>query len=156
MALLNDTLTALFQQVGTDIGKNQKDIAAALAAIAALPSVASLINDAAGAGVTDKTWSADKLVSEFAATITAAVAQAKTEIVDGAPTALNTLLEIASWIANNESQATAILLALENRVRFDAPQTLSAAEQEQAQANIGVTGAGLLAAYIAARDAAAA
>ena len=38
-------------------------------------------------------------------------------------------------------------------MRFDAAQTLSAAEQEQAQANIGVTGAGLLAAYIAARDA---
>ena len=153
MALLQDNLNALVTQIGTDIGLVQDDIASALAAIAALPSVASLINDAAGAGVTDKTWSADKLVSEFAAAIAAAAAQAKTEIVDGAPTALNTLLEIANWIANNESQATAILLALESRVRFDAPQTLSAAEQEQAQANIGVTGAGLLAAYIAARDA---
>ena len=153
MATLQTNLDALVTQIGTDMGLVKDDIASALAAIAALPSVASLINDAAGTGVTDKTWSADKLVSEFAATITAAVAQAKTEIVDGAPTALNTLLEIANWIASNESQATAILLALENRVRFDAPQTLSAAEQEQAQANIGVTGAGLLAAYIAARDA---
>lgn len=153
MALLQDNLNALVTQIGTDIGLVQDDIAAALAAIAALPSVASLINDAAGAGVTNKTWSADKLVSEFAATITAAVAQAKTEIVDGAPAAYDTLLEIASYISTDQTQAAAILLALDNRVRFDAPQTLSAAEQEQAQANIGVTGAGLLAAYIAARDA---
>lgn len=153
MALLQDNLNALVTQIGTDMGLVKDDIAAALAAIAALPSVASLINDAAGAGVTDKTWSADKLVSEFAATITAAVAQAKTEIVGGAPTAYDTLLEIASYISTDQTQAAAILLALDNRVRFDAPQALSAAEQEQAQANIGVTGAGLLAAYIAARDA---
>ena len=153
MALLQDNLNALVTQIGTDMGLVKDDIASALAAIAALPSVASLINDAAGAGVTDKTWSADKLVSEFAATITAAVAQAKTAIVDGAPTAYDTLLEIANYISTDQTQAAAILLALDNRVRFDAPQTLSAAEQEQAQANIGVTGAGLLAAYIAARDA---
>lgn len=153
MALLQDNLNALVTQIGTDMGLVKDDIAAALAAIAALPSVASLINDAAGAGVTDKTWSADKLVSEFAATITAAVAQAKTEIVGGAPTAYDTLLEIAGYISTDQTQAAAILLALDNRVRFDAAQALSAAEQEQAQANIGVTGAGLLAAYIAARDA---
>ena len=153
MATLQTNLDALVTQIGTDMGLVQDDIAAALAAIAALPSVASLINDAAGAGVTNKTWSADKLVSEFAATITAAVAQAKTEIVDGAPAAYDTLLEIASYISTDQTQAAAILLALDNRVRFDAAQTLSAAEQEQAQANIGVTGAGLLAAYIAARDA---
>lgn len=153
MATLQTNLDALVTQIGTDMGLVQDDIAAALAAIAALPSVASLINDAAGAGVTGKTWSADKLVSEFAATITAAVAQAKTEIVDSAPTAYDTLQEIAAYIAADQTQAAAILLALDNRVRFDAPQALSAAEQEQAQANIGVTGAGLLAAYIAARDA---
>lgn len=153
MATLQTNLDALVTQIGTDMGLVQDDIAAALAAIAALPSVASLINDAAGAGVTDKTWSADKLVSEFAATITAAAAQAKTEIVAGAAPAWDTLQEIAAYIAADQTQATAILLALDNRVRFDAPQTLSAAEQEQAQANIGVTGAGLLATYIAARDA---
>ena len=153
MATLQTNLDALVTQIGTDMGLVQDDIAAALAAIAALPSVASLINDAAGAGVTNKTWSADKLVSEFAAAITAAVAQAKTEIVDGAPAAYDTLLEIASYISTDQTQAAAILLALDNRVRFDAAQALSAAEQEQAQANIGVTGAGLLATYIAARDA---
>ena len=153
MATLQTNLNALVTQIGTDMGLVKDDIAAALAAIAALPSVASMINDAAGAGVTDKTWSADKLVSEFAAAITAAVAQAKTEIVDGAPAAYDTLLEIANYISTDQTQAAAILLALDNRVRFDAAQTLSAAEQEQAQANIGVTGAGLLAAYIAARDA---
>lgn len=153
MATLQTNLNALVTQIGTDMGLVRDDIAAALAAIAALPSVAALINDAAGAGVSDKTWSADKLVSEFAATITAAVAQAKTEIVDGAPAAYDTLLEIANYISTDQTQAAAILLALDNRVRFDAAQTLSAAEQEQAQVNIGVTGAGLLAAYIAARDA---
>lgn len=153
MATLQTNLDALVTQIGTDMGLVQDDIAAALAAIAALPSVASLINDAAGAGVTDKTWSADKIVTELANTITNAVSQAKTEIVDGAPAAWDTLQEIAAYIAADQTQAAAILLALDNRVRFDAPQTLSAAEQEQAQANIGVTGAGLLAAYIAARDA---
>ena len=153
MATLQTNLDALVTQIGTDMGLVQDDIAAALAAIAALPSVASLINDAAGAGVTNKTWSADKIVTELANTITNAVSQAKTEIVDGAPVAWDTLQEIAVYIAADQTQAAAILLALDKRVRFDAAQALSAAEQEQAQANIGVTGAGLLAAYIAARDA---
>lgn len=153
MALLQDNLNALVTQIGTDMGLVQDDIAAALAAIAALPSVTSLINDAAGAGVTDKTWSADKIITELANTITNAVSQAKTEIVDGAPVAWDTLQEIAAYIAADQTQAAAILTALDNRVRFDAVQVLSAAQQEQAQANIGVTVAGLLAAYIAARDA---
>lgn len=60
-----------------------------------------------------------------------------TSIVDGAPEALNTLNEIATALAEDDSVMDGILLALAKRVRVDAEQTFTEAEKAQGRGNIG-------------------
>lgn len=85
------------------------------------------INDAATS--TNTTWSSSKTNAEISAAVTA--------LVDGAPGALDTIKELADALGGQSGAITAIETALANRVRFDATQTLSAAQQTQARANIG-------------------
>ena len=92
------------------------------------------INDAAGNGDTLVTWSADKIFD----TIEAAKLAVKNELVNGAGAALDTLSELAAALGNDANFATTIATELGNRVRYDAAQTLSAPQQAQACANIGV------------------
>lgn len=91
------------------------------------------INDGAIAGST--TWSSQKIDS----TIDADVAAAVSALVNGAPLALDTLKELADALENaaTDSEVAAILVALDNRVRFDASQTLTGPQQTQARSNIG-------------------
>lgn len=72
--------------------------------------------------------------SEVASEISNAVAA----LVDGAPGALDTLKELADALGGDENFATTISTALGNRLRFDAAQTLSGAQQSQGQANLSV------------------
>jgi len=87
------------------------------------------INDASTTSTT-QTWSAQKS--------TAAIAQVKTDILGGAGAAYDTLLELQNIIVADEGTATALATAVNNRVRFDAAQTLTTAQQLQACTNIGV------------------
>ena len=98
---LQDNLEAVFTQIGTDVGLSKKDIIDLQTAVGAISAISptAVISDAAGAGVFDKTWSADKLI----AYITAAATQAKDDIINGAPAALDTLLEIATQLAADQT-----------------------------------------------------
>lgn len=88
----------------------------------------SLINDSAAAGVVNKTYSADKIISLVAAAVAA--------IVDSSPSALDTLKELATALNNDPSFATTIATALGNRVRVDAVQTFTSLQQDQGRLNI--------------------
>ena len=66
-------------------------------------------------------------------TVTAAIAA----LIDSAPAALDTLKELA------DANAT-VLSALGNRIRFDAPQTLTQQQKDQAIANLGTIAASLI------------
>ena len=59
-------------------------------------------------------------------------------IVDTAPAALDTLNELAAALGDDPNFSATITTALDNRVRFDAAQTLTVAQQLQACDNIGV------------------
>ena len=61
----------------------------------------------------------------------------KSEILGGADAAYDTLLEIQQLLQNGTTGLDALLAAVNNRVRFDAAQALSAPEQAQARSNIG-------------------
>ena len=87
-----------------------------------------LINDLAVAGVTDKTYSVDKILNVVQAAVN--------QLVDSSPGTMDTLRELAAALGNNPNFATTISTALGNRVRVDAAQTFTAPEQEQARANI--------------------
>ena len=161
---LETKLVAFAQAVGEDIGElistrgkmaaltttQKTSLVAAINELkAGLNSVdpTALINDAAGAGVVDKTWSADK--------ITTALSTLKSEIIAGAPEAYDTLQEIADYLAANDGALNALLTSINNRVRFDAAQALTVEQKLTACTNIGVGNpeVNLVAAYADARDA---
>jgi hypothetical protein len=71
---------------------------------------------------------------------TAFVQSAVASLVNSAPAALNTLKELADAIGDDANFSATINTALGNRLRFDAAQTLTTAQQLQAQTNLGVIG----------------
>ena len=58
-------------------------------------------------------------------------------LIASAPTTLDTLQELANALGNDPSFSATITAALGNRIRFDAEQTLTAAQRTQALANLG-------------------
>lgn len=95
----------------------------------AIDSVSSAtINDAVTA--TDSVWSSTKVNSE--------ISTAVSDLVNGAPGALDTLAELATALTGNDSDIAGILTSLSNRVRTDtAAQGLDATAQGNARTNIG-------------------
>ncbi len=89
-----------------------------------------VIDDAAGLGDTTVTWSADKTVTAIQAAVDA--------LVDGAPAALDTLNKLAAALGNDENLAQTMITQINNRVRFDEAQALTAEQQLTACTNIGV------------------
>lgn len=92
------------------------------------------IDDTKGDGDTANTWSANKIFD----TIEAAKASVKNDILGGAGSAYDTLKELQDIIVADESTAAALATAVNNRVRFDAAQTLTVAQKAQVCANIGI------------------
>lgn len=65
----------------------------------------------------------------------------KTEILGGADPAYDTLVELQRALQDDQSGIAALTAAIDKRVRFDAAQSLSAAEKAQARSNIGAVAA---------------
>lgn len=112
---------------------DKSSLVAAINELKAAVSNATEILDTAGAGNTTKTWSADKIVTEINA--------AKNAILNGAPAAYDTLLEIANKLSSDDGVTSGLLTAVGNRVAFDQAQTLTAPQKAQAIANIGAISA---------------
>lgn len=113
--------------------------------VASLNELKALIDStsaAAGASIDDsssstsKTWSASKI----SAAITQAAVQVKADLVGTAGPALDTLGEIVDQLRDDESQLATLLTAVGNRLRFDAPQTLTTPQKQQARTNIDAFG----------------
>lgn len=128
-----DIVTALNEVVGKTT-TNTNSISTLNTAVTNLQNglaaidLTQIINDAAGAGVINKTYSVDKILTLITAV--------KAEILDGAPEALNTLQELSAALGSNPNLATDIATALASRVRVDAVQTFTSIEQGQARSNI--------------------
>jgi hypothetical protein len=143
-----ERIIALAQAIGADIkglGTKLGDLTSlsttakgnlilAINEIYALVGSVGGIDDLAGNGTTNKTWSADKIYD----TIEAAKTAVKNELTGGATAAFDTLAELQTALGNDVNFAATIATALGQRVRFDAAQNLSAAEKLQACQNIGV------------------
>ena len=149
---LESRIIALAQAVGTDV----KALTAAQGSLSALNTTAktslvvainelltlvsgsgAVIDDNAGDGSTAVTWSANKIFDS----IEAAKAAVKNDLVNGAGAALDTLNELAAALGDDPSFAATIATEIANRVRFDAAQTLTTPQQEQARDNIGAASA---------------
>lgn len=129
-----DEFNTVKGRTGTLASLTTTDKSSLVAAInelqAALLTVAAI--DDANVAATS-TYSSSKIVSVLDAL--------KAEILGGADPAYDTLLELQQALQNDQSGIAAITAALDKRVRFDAAQTLTAAEQTQALANIGAVAA---------------
>lgn len=66
------------------------------------------------------------------------VSDAITAVLNGAPTALDTLDELANALGDDANFAATVTNSLANRVRVDAAQGLTSPQQAQARANISV------------------
>ena len=112
-------------------------VAALNEVLAMVQAGTGVISDVAGDGVVDKTWSADKIGD----TILASINALRNELTNGASAALDTFGEIATQLAADQTASAALATAIGNRVRFDAAQTLTNAEQLQARENINAASA---------------
>lgn len=84
------------------------------------------------------TWSSTKINSAINAAISA--------LVSGAPEALDTIKEVADAINTNKDAITALQQIAAGHVKFDAAQTLSDIQKQQARENIDAVSAAQLAA----------
>ena len=110
---------------------DKSNLVAAINELQAAVVPSALMDDAHIAATT--TYSSNKIVSLLDAL--------KTEILGGADAAYDTLVEIQQLLQNGTSGLDALLAAVNNRVRFDAAQSLTVAEQLQARSNIGAVAA---------------
>jgi hypothetical protein len=106
-------------------------------AVTTLQAGSTAINDTAGNGDVNVTWSANKIHDE----IVAAAAALKNDILGGAGAALDTLKELADALAGDANYATTIAAKLAKVVAVDVIQTFTNAEKIQARANIGAAAA---------------
>lgn len=97
-------------------------------------AIAALIAADTATSGTGTTFSVTKIL----ALIEAAKTQVKNDLTNGASAALDTLKELADALGGDANFATTVNTALANRVRYDAAQTLTTAQQLRACQNIGV------------------
>lgn len=146
---LETRLIALAQQIGADVkGLRAADgdlttlkttakgniVAALNELFGMVGNTGARIDDTAGDGVTNVTWSADKIGDQILASINSL----RSELTNGAAAALDTFGELAKALGNDPNYAATIATSLGFRVRVDAEQTFTAAQKAQGCANIGV------------------
>lgn len=71
--------------------------------------------------------------------ITNKVSEEIAKVVGGAPETFNTLKEIADYIETDKSGASAMATSINNRLRFDEQQTLTADQQANVLGALGLT-----------------
>lgn len=121
-------LSALNTTAKNNLVAAVNELKASLTAI----GTAAVINDAATSS--GETWSSTKIAD--------AISDALDSILGGAPTALDTLDEIAAALADDANFAASMTAALGNRVRVDtAAQGLNSTQQGNARINIGAAAA---------------
>ena len=124
-----------FKTVNTRIGNltslSTTDKSTLVAAINELKTAvtAFAVIDDLTPGSTTTTFSASKIVTLLDAL--------RAQILGGADSAYDTLLELQQALQNDQTGIAALTAAIDKRVRFDAAQTLTASEQLQARNNIG-------------------
>ena len=93
------------------------------------------------------TESINTLKGELATLVTPTITAEINKVVDGAPETFNTLKEIADYIEQDKTGASAMTTAVNNRLRFDEQQTLSTEQQTNVLNSLGLTEVDFVAEY---------
>lgn len=149
MATTEARLIALAQAIGADIKaiKIAEGDLTTLATtnktslVAAINELVGAVGGGGGAAINDTAGDGDLLVTWSANKIFDAIAEAsntlRDSILGGASGALDTLRELELALGEDANFATTIANGLNNRVRFDAAQSLTEGNKTQARTNIG-------------------
>jgi hypothetical protein len=129
MATLEQRLNNLASAIGADI----KALRDADGSLSSLPTTAK--NNLVSA-IAEVYAMANGSANQTA--INTAINNLRNELRAGASAALDTFAEVAAQLQADESAAAALSTSINNRVRFDAVQTLTVAQQLQACTNIGI------------------
>ena len=125
---LNGSIGTLASLTTTQKGSLVAAINEVLSAVNSI-DLTGLIDDTAGNGDTNATYSADKIVDLLDAL--------KTEIMGGIPpSTLDTITELADFLADN-ALAGGLVEQMGLRVRVDAAQSFNSSQQAQGRSNIG-------------------
>ena len=108
----------------------------------------------AGSGTVDETVVANKvteqinvLKGELPTLVTPTINAEIAKVVDGAPATFDTLKEIADYIEQDKTGASAMAESINNRLRFDEQQTLSTEQQTNVLNSLGLTDTDFVSAY---------
>ena len=148
---LSAQISALATQVGTDVKQiiaNVGDLSkltttqktSLVVALNELKANLQDVADSVGATIDDSTTSSDQTWSSQK--ITSAITAAVNDLVNGAPTALDTLKELADAIETNQDAIAALQSIAAGHVKYDAAQSLTTEQQAQARTNIGAAAQG--------------
>lgn len=107
------------------------EVVASLAALRQVVESKTEIDDSVATAT--NVWSALKTTTK----ISESCAAVKNEILNGAGSAYDTLKELADLITTNKSAIEALQGLAAGHVKFDAAQSLTAAQKTQARSNIG-------------------
>lgn len=143
---LETQITSLVSAIGADIKAlrtNAGDLTSLTTTnktslVAALNELKTLVGTGGGSSINDTSATNSTTTTYSANKINASISNAVAALVASSPAALDTLNELAAALGNDPAFSATIATALSNRVRYDASQTLSAAQQLQACVNIGV------------------
>ena len=91
--------------------------------------------------------SINTLKGELATLVTPTITAEINKVVDGAPDTFNTLKEIADYIEQDKTGASAMTTSINNRLRFDEQQSLTEAQQTNVLNSLGLTDTDLVAVY---------
>lgn len=108
-----DRITLVVKEIGKDIK--------------ALKGRVSTLETNGTGGTVDETVITNKVSEEIA------------KVVGGAPATFDTLKEIADYIETDKTGASAMATSINNRLRFDEQQTLTANQQANALGALGLT-----------------
>lgn len=128
-AALNDTNSNVGTMASLSTANKSSLVAALNELKAELDSFTSATIDDSATSSTTSTWSVDKISN--------AIATAIDQVLDGAPSALDTLNEIAAALNDDAGVISGILAAQALRVRVDAVQSFDSTQKAQGRSNIG-------------------
>ena len=105
--------------------------------VASINELRSQISTLSSLAVLDDSNPAGTSTTFSASKITTLLDALKVDLLGGTDAAFDTLKELQTAILDDQTGITALLAAIDKRIRFDAVQSLTAAEQAQVRQNIG-------------------
>ena len=112
------------------------------------------LEGSAGSGTVDETAVTNKvteqinvLKGELPTLVTPTINAEIAKVVDGAPDAFNTLKEIADYIEQDKTGASAMAESINKRLRVDEQQSLTEQEQSNVLGALGLTDTDFVSAY---------